>query len=238
MFGSSVVRQRAMYRAVQRLSRSRLHQSTFRKFSAVLQSNERARKNFDQTRSFCANADALDQNYVRTSRDVDELFSIIDTDGNGTIDKSEFKKAMTSVGLDQLDGLRQSLSRNELSRTRAKTFDPAGTVVPTSVQYNDAGDQIVASETDYQNIGWGQTLAHRFQVTLEVMVSKIFPAGFGWQGASILADNMGMSDSSLSFALTTGVGDGIGVLTGHTLFMMAKKAVTGNDSIDINIEIQ
>ena len=81
-------------------------------------------------------------------------------------------------------------------------------------------------------------IAHRFHVMTEVMVSKLFPAGFAWQGASIIADNLGMSAESLSFALTTGIGDGLGVFTGHTLFMAIKKTVTGNDSIDIGSEVQ
>lgn len=85
---------------------------------------------------------------------------------------------------------------------------------------------------------WGQVLATRFQATTEVMVSKIFPAGFAWQGTSILAENCGMSAESLNFALTTGVGDAIGVFTGHTLFMMIKKAVTGNAGIDMETERQ
>ena len=172
---------------------------------------------------------------VRSSRDVEELFSAIDTDGNGVIDKTEFKEAMRSVGLEQLDGLRQSLSRNELSRTRPVTFDGTGARIPTSLQYTD---EEVACESTFQETSWGQSLAHRFQVTAEVIVSKIFPAGFAWQGASVLAENWGMSGESLSFALTTGFGDGIGVLTGHTLFMIGKKAITGNDSIDIGSEFQ
>ena len=81
-------------------------------------------------------------------------------------------------------------------------------------------------------------IAHRFHVMTEVMVSKLFPAGFAWQGASIIADNLDMSAESLSFALTTGIGDGLGVFTGHTLFMTIKKRVTGNDSIDISSEAQ
>ena len=183
---------------------------------------------------------ALDRSLTRKSRDVGELFSIIDADGNGVIDKDEFNFAMSRVGLDQLDGLRESLSRNELSRTRSMVFDREGTRLPASVQYGDAdaGDHAVASEEEYKEVGWGQTLAHRFQVTLEVMVSKIFPAGFGWQGASVLAEGWGMAADSASFALTTGVGDGLGVVTGHTLFMIAKKAATGNENISVPIEFQ
>lgn len=102
----------------------------------------------------------------------------------------------------------------------------------------DASEHFFVREAENQRIGWRQTLAHRFKVTAEVMVSKIFPAGFAWQGSSILAENWGLSAESFNFALTTGIGDGIGVLTGHTLFMLGKKALTGNGDIDMTTEFQ
>ena len=65
-------------------------------------------------------------------------------------------------------------------------------------------------------------------------VSKIFPAGLGWQSASLLADNtMGYASDSASFALTTGLGDALGVLAGHCLYYGLKKS-TGVDS-EINL---
>jgi len=82
-------------------------------------------------------------------------------------------------------------------------------------------------------------LAHRFRITAEVTVSKIFPAGFGWQTASIYADSvLGLPADSMAFALTTGVGDGLGVVAGHTLFYGAKKAITGNPRINLTQELQ
>ena len=73
------------------------------------------------------------------------------------------------------------------------------------------------------------SLADRFTSTLEVTISKIFPAGFGWQTASIVADGMGYEADTLNFALTTGFGDALGVLGGHMAYYGAKKAVTGAD---------
>ena len=68
-------------------------------------------------------------------------------------------------------------------------------------------------------------MAKRFVVTAEVTVSKIFPAGFGWQSSSILAENhLGFGADTASFALTTGLGDGVGVLLGHTAYYAAKRA--------------
>ena len=68
-------------------------------------------------------------------------------------------------------------------------------------------------------------LVKRVQVTAEVAVSKIFPAGFGWQTAATMADSAGMQATDVSFYLTTGFGDGFGVFAGHTAYMMAKKAI-------------
>ncbi|KAL3907946.1 MAG: hypothetical protein SGILL_008670, partial [Bacillariaceae sp.] len=82
------------------------------------------------------------------------------------------------------------------------------------------------------------TLAQRFLVTAEVTVSKIFPAGFGWQTASIVAENnFGFAPDTLNFALTTGLGDGLGVLGGHCLFYGAKKALV-DSSINMESEFQ
>lgn len=82
------------------------------------------------------------------------------------------------------------------------------------------------------------SLAGRFATTAEVTISKIFPAGFGWQSASVVADSLGYQADSLNFALTTGLGDAIGVLGGHVLFYGAKKAVTGNEKILMAREVQ
>jgi hypothetical protein len=79
----------------------------------------------------------------------------------------------------------------------------------------------------------------RFKVTAEVTVSKIFPAGFGWQSSSILArDFLGYAPDTLGFALTTGLGDGIGVFLGNCAYYVAKKNATGDDSINMERETQ
>jgi hypothetical protein len=72
----------------------------------------------------------------------------------------------------------------------------------------------------------------RFVTTCEVIVSKIFPAGFGWQAASVVAGNQGMEADTLSFALTTGAGDFAGVFAGHTSYSLAKYMVTGKGGPD------
>jgi hypothetical protein len=85
----------------------------------------------------------------------------------------------------------------------------------------------------------GSEMMDRFKVTAEVTISKIFPAGFGWQSSSILArDYMGYAPDTYGFALTTGLGDGIGVFTGHCLYKLAEKSVNGDESINMERETQ
>ena len=84
-----------------------------------------------------------------------------------------------------------------------------------------------------KQVGFGQ----RMKSTVEVMVSKIFPAGFGWQGASCVAEDLGFASTDLSFFLATGAGDFLGVATGHTLYYTLKKAVTGDNEINLSYEL-
>ena len=65
----------------------------------------------------------------------------------------------------------------------------------------------------------------RMAVLAEVLISKIFPAGFGWQGSSCIAEEMGCEADQLSFFFITGLGDFTGVLVGHTTFYAIKKAL-------------
>jgi hypothetical protein len=81
-------------------------------------------------------------------------------------------------------------------------------------------------------------LMSRFVVTAEVTVSKIFPAGFGWQSSSILAENhLGYAADTMSFALTTGAGDALGVLLGHVSFYASKKALGFDSTINMSKEV-
>jgi hypothetical protein len=82
------------------------------------------------------------------------------------------------------------------------------------------------------------SILKRFQITAEVTVSKIFPAGFGWQTASIVAvNNFGFAPDSMNFAVTTGLGDALGVLGGHCLYYGAKKTLV-DSSINMESEFQ
>ena len=94
-----------------------------------------------------------------------------------------------------------------------------------------------AAETT-SSVAKTSSIMDRFVVMTEATVSKIFPAGFGWQTASIIADGRGMDPANLDFALTTGLGDAIAVLCGHFIYYSAKKAVTGNESMSYSTEFQ
>lgn len=98
-------------------------------------------------------------------------------------------------------------------------------------------DESTAREAPQEEAGSG--LLDRFKITAEVTISKIFPAGFGWQSSSIVAtDYLGYSPDSLAFALTTGLGDAVGVMVGHCAYFAAKKSITGDDSINMERESQ
>jgi len=68
-------------------------------------------------------------------------------------------------------------------------------------------------------------LARRFKLTFEITVSKLLPAGAAWQAMAGVASNYGFASSSASFAVLTGIGDGLGVGAGHLVFKMGQRAV-------------
>jgi hypothetical protein len=49
---------------------------------------------------------------------------------------------------------------------------------------------------------------------------------------------MGFASDSMNFALATGLGDAIGVLTGHCTYYAAKKSLIGNEKINMTAEWQ
>ena len=110
--------------------------------------------------------------------------------------------------------IKDSLSRNELS-------------------YNPNADEDKSLESTHASV-----IGRRMQVTAEVGISKIFPAGFGWQTAAYFAENAGMEATDLSFYLSTGIGDGLAVCMGHTAYCAIKKGVTGNKDINVGKELQ
>jgi len=65
----------------------------------------------------------------------------------------------------------------------------------------------------------------RMILTGEITVSKLFPAGFGWQAASVAASWSGFGATDVALWLATGVGDALGVFLGHMIYMIIKKSI-------------
>lgn len=64
----------------------------------------------------------------------------------------------------------------------------------------------------------------RMVYTIEVAVSKLFPAGFGWQYSSGIAeDTFGLGANDYGFFAVTGFGDMCGVFAGHFTYYTGKK---------------
>lgn len=145
---------------------------------------------------------------------------------------------------------RRALIKSDLKTTLVKQIRLSSSLTPpsgpnktdrravhsTPPRYSDASaDEAKPEETTAAPTS---SIADRFIVTFEVTVSKIFPAGFGWQTSSIIAENnFGFAPDTLNFALTTGVGDAIAVWGGHFGYYAAKKAMFSSD-IDLNQELQ
>jgi hypothetical protein len=123
--------------------------------------------------------------------------------------------------------------------TNTKAYEIQTRNITTTQQVKSTAQSAVemTSNTD-TTVEKENFVTKRMVVTGEVIVSKIFPAGFGWQSSSILAENhLGFASDSVAFALTTGVGDGLGVLIGHCGFYGIKKMVTGNEKIMMKREL-
>ena len=69
----------------------------------------------------------------------------------------------------------------------------------------------------------------RFLSTMEVIIAKLFLAGFFWQTAASLS---GSHSNSFSYAITTGVGEATGVILGNCFYDIFKKTL-----VDENINI-
>jgi len=152
---------------------------------------------------------------IETLSDVDVrkycklAFLALDTNRDGVVCKEEFGRAVASLSTEELDFLRKGISRNELSDTAETDDAPADTSL-------------------------GSRLVNRFSKTCEVCVSKIFPAGFGWQASSLAAGAAGLEATDVAFFLCTGVGDALGVGIGHMAWHAGKRGL-GYD-VDITTE--
>jgi len=168
---------------------------------------------------------------------LDAVFAEIDTGGNKMITREQFQQALEKIEEDEFGKMRRSLSRNELSRTGSRQvgtpipllFDDVPVVKPLVVVQSELCEEVAVDRS------LGDVIAARMFTTTEVAVSKIFMAGFGWQGASCVAEAYGYGAESYGFALITGMGDFTGVCIGHTAWMIGKSMAV-DDTIDTTAE--
>jgi hypothetical protein len=87
--------------------------------------------------------------------------------------------------------------------------------------------------------GLAARVSERLASSAEVAISKIFPAGAGWQTASLVAgNNFGFACDSLAFFASVGLGDLLGVFIGHTLFQLLKKKMAGDKTVQMTQQVQ
>ncbi|KAL7448229.1 hypothetical protein ACHAWC_000456 [Mediolabrus comicus] len=106
------------------------------------------------------------------------------------------------------------------STTAISTSTSAGiAATKRSSPINTSPWGVVEKSTLTTRGGGGGDVGSRFGSTLDVIISKLFPAGFCWQLASMLTKS---DASSAKFAFTTGAGEAAGVLGGHVLYSLIK----------------
>jgi hypothetical protein len=97
---------------------------------------------------------------------------------------------------------------------------------PTSSSSNKTATLTVSdASSDLSQEASSLDLGRRLKLSLEITVSKLFPAGFGWQGFSVIAANNGLAPTSLGFAVMTGVGDSLGVGLGHLTYKLIQRSI-------------
>jgi len=74
----------------------------------------------------------------------------------------------------------------------------------------------------------------RFISTFEVIIAKLFFAGFFWQSAATLS---GLDSQTFAFAIVTGIGEATGVFFGNLLYDMVKKSSV-DSSINLTASLQ
>jgi hypothetical protein len=70
----------------------------------------------------------------------------------------------------------------------------------------------------------------RFKKTLEVTVSKIIPAGGAWQ---LTSEVVPYDPTTLQFAMSTGVGEAIGVALGHITYNKMFNDVSDEENLQL-----
>jgi len=131
-----------------------------------------------------------------------------------------------------------------LANNVAHAFNPSGMAGPvssaTSLARTRNAPRMAVSPAEARALlqeSWA-LFNRRMATSAEVAVSKIFPAGAGWQLASAVADGCGFATTSLPFFCLVGLGDLSGVALGHVTYQFLKKKLFGATSISIGAEVQ
>jgi len=141
-------------------------------------------------------------------------------------------RLLSSLVPPTLHGPSTNRKKENESQPASRSFADATATTTTAAPVEQAKQQETTTKSKSSS-----PLLDRFVVTAEVTVSKIFPAGLGWQSASLWADHtMGYASDSASFALTTGLGDALGVLAGHCLYYTLKKSTGVDPHINLTRE--
>lgn len=125
-----------------------------------------------------------------------------------------------------------------VARAAAAARTTAASKAPKSTLAADVVMERQETATTTKNTSTLAIIAKRFIPTAEIAVSKLAPAGFGWQAGSILAEQAGLNSEQLGFFLATGAGDFVGVGVGHTTYMALKKAFVPSADINMTAEAQ
>ena len=162
---------------------------------------------------------------LSTSQLVQELPFITMLSLSSTASRSLLKKISATKTFTGQPHLRL-VSSMTTSSSPSKKKDDRREIHSTAYRAADAS----VDESEVKAAAPSSVMARRFLSTIEVTISKIFPAGFGWQTASVIAgSNFGYAPDSLNFALSTGLGDALGVLGGHMAYYTAKKTLVTSD---------
>mmetsp|Transcript_16382 Transcript_16382/g.24787 ORF Transcript_16382/g.24787 Transcript_16382/m.24787 type:complete len:285 (-) Transcript_16382:182-1036(-) len=113
-----------------------------------------------------------------------------------------------------------------LAAPERRAFVPNPTMTE---KFGDPRQQLLHNDNGVMTRGGGigNASSQRFSSMLDVVISKLFPAGFCWQLASSVC---GFDAKSPKFALATGFGEALGVFSGHILYTYLKSKSNGYNS--------
>lgn len=151
--------------------------------------------------------------FLAARKEANAVFDAIDVNKDGVLQRNEFHVALSKLHYDELVLLQSGFTRSELAW--------------------GAGSESQKSKQETE-ISFSTLMFRRNITTSEVVASKIFWAGFGWQFGSMMAGNIGLAATDPMLWFMSGLGDMSGVAIGHTIFMGLKTPFVS----DINMHHQ